>query len=251
MLTPGKIVQKLRNCLLRKKVAEADAAYNIWASTYDKQKDNPIAYLNGCVFKDMLSPVDVEDKIVVDIGCGTGTSWEPILSKKPSKIIGYDISIEMLNRLRQKYPMATTFHFHGNALKEMKDSSCDLIVSTLVIGYIKNISVALAEWNRILKKGGQIIITDFHPVALQNGGNRSFTTHDGNLIFIKNYKHPLNKIRLLAQKMQWQETNLIERKIDESVKFFFNDKNMHVYEKDYGSLILYGLHFKKADQGLN
>jgi hypothetical protein len=77
MLTPSKIVRRLDNLLLGKKVAKASPAYDIGASTYDKQKVYPVAYLDGFAFKDMLNLVDLEDKIVVDIGCGKGTNWDP------------------------------------------------------------------------------------------------------------------------------------------------------------------------------
>lgn len=238
-------IRKLRNLFRRKKTTEPAAAYDIWASTYDGQKDNPIAYLNGLVFSNLLDTVDLEGKTVVDIGCGTGSNWEKILAKRPSNIIGYDVSSEMLNRLRQKYPLAATFLLHDNKLKESKSLSCDMIVSTLVIGYIKDLPAVLAEWNRVLKAGGEIIITDFHPIALQGGGKRSFT-HEKKLVYIKNYIHPLDKIRLLAKEIHWQEIGLIERKFDESIKFFFEEQHaLHVYEKEYGTPILYGWHFRK------
>ena len=241
-----KIKGKVRSLFRRKKTTEPAAAYDIWASSYDRQKDNPIAYLNSLVFNDILDALDLEGKTIVDVGCGTGSNWDKILSKRPYKIIGYDVSSEMLGRLHQKYPQATTFLLHDNALNGSWDLSCDMVVSTLVVGYIKDLPAALAEWNRVLKRGGEIVITDFHPVALQGGGNRSFM-HEEKVVYIKNYVHPLHKIKALANKMNWQEIDLIERKVDESIKFFFEEQHvLHVYEKEFGSPILYGWRFRKG-----
>ena len=73
----------------------------------------------------------------------------------------------MLNKLHYKYPEAETYLLQENNLKESKDGSCDIIISTLVVAHIQNLENAFIEWSRILKNNGEIIITDFHPLTLQ------------------------------------------------------------------------------------
>ena len=151
----------------------------------------------------------------------------------------------MLNKLHYKYPEAETYLLQENNLKESKDGSCDIIISTLVVAHIQNLENAFIEWSRVLKNNGEIIITDFHPLALQKGATRSFRYKD-KPVYIKNYVHSLKKIRALGKKLNWEEVCLIEKTIDESVKGFFKgDEALDVFRNNYNMPILYGIHFIK------
>ena len=222
-------------------------AYNKWASTYDAQLDNPILFLDNLLFKELLAKTDLKGKRVVDIGCGTGRYWEELSRQNIAELIGYEASTEMLNKVRQKYPAAKTYLHSDNNLKELDDASCDTLVSTLVIAHIRNLPAEWKEWNRVLKNKGEIILTDFHPVALQRGANRSFM-HNDKLIYIKNYIHTLDKVRDLAAKMNWKEVGFIEYRIDERVRHFFERLDvMEAYKDSYDQLVLYGIHFRKEE----
>jgi SAM-dependent methyltransferase len=151
----------------------------------------------------------------------------------------------MLGKIREKYPDSKTYLHSGHALKELEGGSCDVLVSTLVIAHIRNLAMEWREWNRVLRTGGEILLTDFHPVALQRGANRSFM-HQGRLIYIKNHVHTLEKIQSLAAKMNWKELGFIEYRIDERVRHIFERLDvMEAYKDSYDQLVLYGLHFKK------
>jgi ubiquinone/menaquinone biosynthesis C-methylase UbiE len=220
-------------------------AYNLWASSYDAQPDNPILLLDGLLFNQLLSNINLEGKRVVDIGCGTGRHWEALFRGNVAECLGYEASTEMLQKVREKYPHARTFLHSGHALKELEDRSCDVLVSTLVIAHIRNLSAEWREWNRVLKNGGEILLTDFHPVALQRGANRSFMYRD-RLVYIKNHVHTLDMIRHLAGKLNWKEIGFIESRIDERVKHIFERLDvMEAYRDSYDQLVLYGLHLKK------
>lgn len=220
-------------------------AYNLWASSYDAQPDNPILLLDGLLFKELLSTTSMQGKRVADIGCGTGRHWEALFRKDVAECIGYEGSSEMLRKVREKYPNAKTYLHSGHALRELENGSCDVLVSTLVIAHIRNLSAEWREWNRVLKTGGDILLTDFHPVALQRGANRSFMYRD-RLIYIKNHVHTLDKIRDLAAKMNWKEVGFIESRIDDRVRHIFERLDvMEAYKDSYNQLVLFGLHFKK------
>ncbi len=227
------------------KATSPAAAYDLWAAAYDEQTDNPIIYLDELVFNEMFAKVSIEGKIVVDIGCGTGRHWKKIIDKKPMGLIGYDVSGEMLKMLQKKYPEAKTYQANDNSLKELENESCDIIISTLVIGYIENLDEAFTEWNRILKKGGEIIITDFHPEALKRGGNRSFK-QDDRILIIRNYVHLLTEIKTLSKRMNWKPINLVERNVDKSIRHFYEKSgSSDVYDKSVNTPILYGYYLKK------
>ena len=59
---------------------------------------------------------------------------------------------------------------------QLKNESCDCIISTLTIAHIQNAEEAITEWNRVLKPGGQMIITDYHPVGTGERRQTNFQT---------------------------------------------------------------------------
>ena len=241
-----KLKSILKNILHRNNEITSSKAYDLWAAAYDNQSDNPLIFLDEIVFNLLITPINIENKIIVDIGCGTGRHWQMLFAKKALQIIGCDVSKEMLNKLICKYPQAKTYLTDGLSLKQIADNSCDLIICNLAIGYIKDLSRAFGEWHRILKSRGEIIITDFHPVALMHGHNRTLT-YNGQLFFIKNYIHPLSEIQNLASKENYKTVKLIEKTIDETTKHFYEQHNsLNVYNKNYGTPILYGLHLKSG-----
>ena len=82
---------------------------------------------------------------------GTGKNY---LIRIQKKLIGFDVSEEMLKILQQKFPEAETYLLINDKLKQLKNESCDIIISTLTIAHIKNADAAIAEWDRVLKPGG-------------------------------------------------------------------------------------------------
>jgi ubiquinone/menaquinone biosynthesis C-methylase UbiE len=231
---------------LQKKETEAVEAYDNWALSYDNQPDNLMLALDEALINKIFDATDFTSKIIADIGCGTGRYWKKILDRKPARLLGYDVSERMLDMLTQKYPDAETFLLTNNRLKELKDESCDIVISTLTVAHIKNIEEALHEWARVLKPGGEMIITDFHPDALAKGAKRTFR-HNDEPVIIRNYVHSTEKLKRITGQLHLEKLRFSERKINDSVKYYYEKQNaIAVYNKFYGSPIIYCLHLKKA-----
>ncbi len=235
----------VRKIFRGQKITEPAKAYDQWATGYDKQPGNLMLDLDEGITRDFLEKIDLSGKIMVDIGCGTGRHWNKILAKNPQRLIGYDVSAGMLDKLKEKFPGAETLLLEGNHLAGMKDASVDFIISTLAVAHIEQINHAFEEWNRVLKPGGEVFITDYHPDALAKGGQRTFK-HDGKLIAVRNYIHPIATIRLLTGQLGWKETRFTEKSIDDSVRGYYEAQNaLAVFEKFRGTRIIYGIHLKK------
>jgi ubiquinone/menaquinone biosynthesis C-methylase UbiE len=228
-------------------LTEPEKAYDLWAETYDAQPDNLMLALDEAVFSALLGKTETANKTIADIGCGTGRHWPKLLAGKPDCLTGYDVSAGMLERLQLKFPQAETCRLESNRLKAHQDQSCDLLVSTLALAHIQDAEDAWREWDRVLKSGGEIILTDYHPEALQKGGDRTFS-HKGKLVSVRNYIHPLDELKSLAQELQWEALDFNERLIDESVRVFYEKKGaLHVFEKFRGMPIIYGVRLRKKD----
>jgi ubiquinone/menaquinone biosynthesis C-methylase UbiE len=203
--------------------------------------------LDEALFTDLIKDVAFTGKTVADIGCGTGRHWRKLYTKHPAKLIGLDVSEGMLKVLKEKYSQAETYNLEANQAIPLPTNSCDIIVSTLALAHIENIEVAFTEWGRILKPGGEIFITDYHPDALEKGGNRTFMYND-KTVSIKNYIHPISAIKALAEKLNLSIFGIEEKKIDETIKHYYDEQNAgNVFERFKGTNIIYAAHLIKRN----
>ncbi len=221
-------------------------AYDIWAGNYDAQPGNLMLDLDELVFGRLLNNIDIKNKTVADIGCGTGRHWSIILSKEPAGLSGFDVSPGMLKKLEEKFPSASTHVITDNLFSGVDDQTYDIILSTLTVAHIENIEEALAVWCRITKKKGDIIITDFHPDALAFGGKRTFK-HQNKHIAVQNFVHSTDTIKAIMLKNNFHVVAEEEMRVDETVKHYYQQQNaLHVYERFKDFPIIYGIHFRRV-----
>ncbi len=223
----------------------ARQAYDQWAPGYDDQPGNLMLALDQLVFSNVLRQTDLYNKNVVDIGCGTGRHWPLLLAQKPASLSGYDVSEGMLARLRLKYPAATLSRIQKDVLTAEADQSCDVLVSTLTIAHIPDARKAFREWARILRPGGDILLTDYHPDALAKGASRSFET-GGKKITIRNHVHSLEDIQQWAARAGLSIVAQLEKNIDETARPYYAAQGaLALYEQYKGTPIIYAMHLKK------
>ena len=242
-------MNKLRQYLrpTRRKESEPAAAYDIWALSYDHQPDNLMLVLDEELCGSLLASVPLSGKVIADIGCGTGRHWKKIVDRQPSRLVGYDVSGGMLEILRKKFPLAETHQLKDHRLPELGDASCDLLLSTLTMAHIPDPEAALTEWCRVLSPGGEMIITDYHPVALARGGQRTFREGE-RVIAVRNYIYPIARILAIARRLGFHEVAVVEKKIDDTMRPYYEKQNaLAVFERFNGVPIIYGLHLKKTD----
>ncbi|HEX4372970.1 MAG TPA: class I SAM-dependent methyltransferase [Puia sp.] len=225
----------------------AEDAYDLWSQNYDNQPGNLMLDLDEIIFSELLKEINIENKIVADIGCGTGRHWEKILGEHPKSLTGFDVSEGMLNKLKEKFPSSTVKKISDNVFRKEPDNYYDVIISTLTIAHIENINEAISSWARILKKGGDIIITDFHPALLANGGKRTFKV-DQHQFAVTNFVHSIDDVSNILRDVNLFIINKIEKRIDESVKHYYQNQNaLDIFNKFKGEPVIYGLHAKKND----
>lgn len=247
MITVNRIHRYLGKKLFGSGEKLPQKAYDMWASTYDDQPDNLMLALDEEIFSSLSNRIDLENKTVIDIGCGTGRHWSKLLNRNPKELIGFDVSEKMLQKLQYKFPFAKTNLLQNNMLPSLQNDSVDVIISTLSIAHIKNIEEAWQEWNRVLKPGGSMIITDYHPAALAMGADRTFQ-YDNKIISIVNYVHSIERIIAIAEKENNKVKNIIEKKINDSVKHYYEKNNaITVFNKWEGTPIIYGIYVEKSN----
>ncbi len=241
------LARKILSRLLPGKKMTAREAYDHWSSSYDLQPNNVLLAMDELLFNQLRQFLSFKDKIVVDIGCGTGRHWPVILKENPAEMIGYDISEGMLEQLKQKFPGARVHHLHSDQLAATPDLYGDVIISTLTLGYIRDLKTTFSEWSRVLKPGGHLLITDFHPDAMTKGGKRTFTLHKKR-VEIVNYLHSIEEVQRYARLQGWQINEIKELAVDDPIKEFFVRHNLvDAFERNKGLHMIYGMHLTKRD----
>ena len=237
--------KKLKQFFFRDKDTDPETAYDLWAPDYDNQPRNLMLELDEQVFSSLLKEIHLKGHSVTDIGCGSGRHWKKIMDKEPGQLTGYDVSAVMLQSLRKKFPEASVYKASGYKLTHSSDGAVQVIISTLSLAHFESLAKLFGEWNRILQTGGYILITDFHPVALQKGAKRSFR-HNDRRVNVRNFIHPLPEIQKLAGRLNWQVIRLMEKEIDSTVKGLYEEQDaLAAYESFRGTPIIYGMLLKK------
>lgn len=235
----------LKNVLRKFRTASPPHAYDLLAADYDASSGNLMVALDDELFQELLQKVPVAGKIIVDFGCGTGRHWQRLQSLGPAQLVGYDASDGMLAVLKAKFPGAEAYHVAGCSLGHTGNHAADLVVSTLTIHYLMQLEPYFGEWDRVLKPGGHVLITGYHPDSLQSDGVIHFS-HRSGTIAVRHNHFSLAAILELAAKRGWIPDTLIERRVDDSVKHFYTNKNaLSAYERAKGKAIIYGLLLRK------
>lgn len=127
----------------------------------EREKEAWISLLNRSLGNEPLN--------VLDVGCGTGVI-SLILSEMGHNVTGIDLSEGMLKRAKEKaYKQNLRAEFRlGDAENlSFEDGSFDAVINRHLLWTLLNPERAVAEWKRVLKPDGKLIIID------GNGNNRN------------------------------------------------------------------------------
>jgi phosphatidylethanolamine/phosphatidyl-N-methylethanolamine N-methyltransferase len=139
----------------RDRVAEA---YGLWAPIYD--------IVFGPVFrKGRRAAVLAAEAVggrVLEVGVGTGLSLDDY--GKTTRVFGIDISEPMLEKARKRVAARDLRHVEGLEVMDAEhlavpDNAFDVVVAQYVVTAIPNPERALDEFVRVVRPGGEIIVT--------------------------------------------------------------------------------------------
>jgi ubiquinone/menaquinone biosynthesis C-methylase UbiE len=165
---------------------EADVldGYARWAPVYERP--NPLVMVEEPVVRAALDAWP-RPRRVLDAACGTGRHAE-YLTALGHTVTGLDVSPDMLALARRRVPGARLVEAPLAPLP-FEDAEFDAAVCALALSHVADPSDAIAELARVVRPGGPVVVSDFHPFMVLIGGQGGFRTEDGTPGFVTSYAH--------------------------------------------------------------
>jgi SAM-dependent methyltransferase len=158
--------------------------YRLWARTYD-DPGNAAFGIDTPVVKEILDELPVG--VALDAACGTGRLTRD-LADRGHRVIGVDSSPDMLDLARTWVPEGEFLagDLHG---LPVPDDHVDLVLCALALTHVPDLGPVLAEFARVLRPGGQLVITDMHPESLLRGSVPAVRDQDGRPGRLVSHRH--------------------------------------------------------------
>jgi SAM-dependent methyltransferase len=160
----GRVVGKWLHNQAEKPIAQEayDELAEAYAALVDTKAHN--AYYERPATLSLLP--DVKGKRVLDAGCGPGAYAEWLVNKG-AQVVAFDANEKMVKLARERLgDKAKIFHANlEHPLDFLKDDWFELVVSPLVMDYVKDWESVFAEFYRVLRAGGNLVFSMEHPYA--------------------------------------------------------------------------------------
>jgi len=197
-------------------------AYQLWAARYDDTGDNALLYAEERHLRPWFEPEKLLSKDLLDAGCGTGRYLRGLQEFHPRSITLMDFSPNMIGHARSKINGSVPVSLHIARVERLpfKNGSFDFILCTLVLGHVRNLSAAIEQLSRVLRRGGTIVISCFHPFGHLLGWKRTFHADDG-VMAVDFHRHLHSDYLGAFLKNGLELTRVEEPIIDESVRHFY------------------------------
>ena len=148
----------------------ARAGYDLWSKTYDSTP-NPVVAMDSRHTIRLLAPQ--KDEAILDAGCGTGRNLKDLLLAG-SLPTGVDFSHGMLKIARQNYPEVPIALADLEGPLPFRDESFDAVLCSLIGEHLSALGGVLQEFHRVLKPGGRLVFSVYHPAMSAAGIEANF-----------------------------------------------------------------------------
>ena len=176
------------------RMVSASEGYARWAPLYPPCAHNPLMEAEALSLGRLISGVAA--KRALDVGTGTGRNVELLRATATPYVVGIDLSPAMLACGGKQFPRVC-----GDAHRlPFRPESFDLVCSSLMCGDIADLGAWIHEAARVVKPGGHVVYSDFHPSWSASGWRRTFTGADGRTYQLPLFAHAIEQhLELLEQ----------------------------------------------------
>ena len=203
--------------------------YAEWSKQYDGEVTaNPLIALEEPVVLEMIG--DVAGLDVLDAACGTGR-YALRLAEAGARVSGLDTTEEMLAHARRKAAdrnLALDLRNGDLRTLPFEDESFDLVLSALALCHMTDLSPVMAEFARVLRPGGRVVISDFHPFCLLIGWRTAFDRPEARY-WIENHLNLTEAYVRALLTNGFELTDLRESIVDERVAGVLSEHDIERY----------------------
>jgi malonyl-CoA O-methyltransferase len=162
-----------------------EALYDLWAACYPPRPHNPLMRVEQATMLEVWP--DVSGRSTLDLGCGTGRYAQLLVQRGARRVVALDLSRAMLAQVTAGERVCA----HMTQLP-FADGVFEVVVCGLAVGHVHDLSAWMAEVARVVKPGGWLLCSDFHPAAARAGHTRSFRDAAGNTHTLPHTLHELD-----------------------------------------------------------
>ncbi|MFQ5871687.1 MAG: class I SAM-dependent methyltransferase [Candidatus Geothermarchaeales archaeon] len=119
-----------------------------------------------------LKGIDLVRKVVLDAGTGAGNATK-YLAGQGCRVISVDLNQEYIDDAKTRLieEELRRVEFHRSNLSEMRflgDESVDVVVANQTLSTVESVTrfntiPVLREFHRVLRRGGSLVVVDYHP----------------------------------------------------------------------------------------
>ena len=133
------------------------------------------------VVKKMLP--NLENKRVLDLGCGFGWHCRYAIDEGAKSVVGIDISERMLNEAK-KNTESKLIEYIKMPIEDIEypEDTFDVVISSLALHYIESCTEVFNKVNTCLIKGGNFIFSVEHPIFTSNEKQDWNYDEEGNIL---------------------------------------------------------------------
>jgi ubiquinone/menaquinone biosynthesis C-methylase UbiE len=164
--------------------AETRAAYERWAPLYPPVAHNPLMRAEQQAM--LQSWPTVAGLRVLDLACGTGRYSRLLAEANAAEVIALDFCVPMLMQV----PSGTRVCASMMQLPFAAETF-DVVISGLALGHASDVHPWMMEISRVLRPGGTLLYSDFHPEAARAGLTRSFKDVDDQTRSVPHADYPV------------------------------------------------------------
>jgi malonyl-CoA O-methyltransferase len=146
--------------------AETLAAYERWAPLYPPLAHNPLMRAEQQAMLQFWPAV--AGLRALDLACGTGRYSRLLSEANAAEVVALDFCLPMLMQAPSGARIcASMMHLPFAA------ETFDVVISGLALGHAAGVHAWMQEVSRVLRAGGTLLYSDFHPEAARAGLTRS------------------------------------------------------------------------------
>jgi malonyl-CoA O-methyltransferase len=199
-------------------------AYHAWAPHY--ATETAVSRLEAFT----VDALDLPSRCawLLDVGCGLARRLRDTTA---TNAVGVDLVPRMLQYATTPVPRAAA---DVRALP-FAAAVFDMVWCRLVIGHLAELETAYAELARVCRRGGTVLVTDFHSAAVAAGHRRTFTDATGHTHEIEHFVHTPDAHAEAARRAGLVLSVREDAAVSPPIRSFYEDAGrLHRYEEQLG-----------------